>query len=652
MSDAWELAADGRLLSESDVTMCFGDDTDVTGDAEFASWLRGMPEDIRADYLSRPLAGPLETEPAGFHHHEAEPGSGGIGFAAGGPHDTLPPGPDLASLAAATDAGRAELGESALIGVLCAWQRLTSWAQAGQAATLMTLVRRREAQAREMHRPSLAEHVSDEVAAALRLTSRSANQILAAANGVDRLPDVCAALKGGEIDWAKACVFVDQLTGLSDDDAREIAASLLGRAGGMTSGQLRAALTRAVLAHDPEAAERRRKEARTDSGVHTWTETSGNAALAGRELATADVVHASVRLTAFARWLRKRGATGTMDQLRAAVYIALLTGRAVDSLLPADPESTEGRDSTAGPDPAAGLESNAGPDPTAGSGSAAGCTSTSGRDSDAAASTPQPATGTAWPPIKGELSVDALAGATGAGWPQLTGTVNLTMPMSTWLGLTRDPGEVASIGPVDAETCRQLGDSMDAATRWCLTLTDPAGQAVTHACASTGQPPTSTGPPRDGPTASGPTGSEPTWSRTSEPKRPSGDGPITSGPANGLTWAAGLASRLQHFETAPCLHIRSSVGYKPSQSLRHLVVIRQRRCSFPGCRRPAARSDLDHTIPFDQGGLTCECNLSPLCRRHHQAKQAPRWHLEQSEPGRMTWRLPSGRLYQTTGDPY
>jgi hypothetical protein len=44
--------------------------------------------------------------------------------------------------------------------------------------------------------------------------------------------------------------------------------------------------------------------------------------------------------------------------------------------------------------------------------------------------------------------------------------------------------------------------------------------------------------------------------------------------------------------------------------------------------------------------------LSPLCRRHHGAKQAPAWHLAQDQPGHMTWRLPSGRSYQTTGDSY
>jgi hypothetical protein len=82
------------------------------------------------------------------------------------------------------------------------------------------------------------------------------------------------------------------------------------------------------------------------------------------------------------------------------------------------------------------------------------------------------------------------------------------------------------------------------------------------------------------------------------------------------------------------------------------VQVRQRRCSHPGCRRPAARCDLDHTIPFDQGGRTCECNLAPLCRHHHRCKQAAGWQLTQPKPGHMTWQTPSGRVYETTGDPY
>jgi hypothetical protein len=57
-------------------------------------------------------------------------------------------------------------------------------------------------------------------------------------------------------------------------------------------------------------------------------------------------------------------------------------------------------------------------------------------------------------------------------------------------------------------------------------------------------------------------------------------------------------------------------------------------------------------VPHDQGGKTCECNLAPLCRHHHRCKQAGGWQLTQPKPGHMTWQTPSGRVYETTGDPY
>jgi hypothetical protein len=84
----------------------------------------------------------------------------------------------------------------------------------------------------------------------------------------------------------------------------------------------------------------------------------------------------------------------------------------------------------------------------------------------------------------------------------------------------------------------------------------------------------------------------------------------------------------------------------------HLIKIRSPRCGYPGCRRPATRCDDDHTIPHHKGGRTCECNLHPLCRQHHQAKQAPGWHLSQPEPGILTWTTPSGRRYTVAPEPY
>ncbi|MGO8956298.1 MAG: hypothetical protein ACLQFR_02820 [Streptosporangiaceae bacterium] len=487
------------------------DDPDPADDAfdadpEHACWLAGLPDDVRAEYEAGPWTGDGESIPAGFLHGDGDSGRCGAGFAAGGALDALVPGPLLAKLtAAAVDGqdgpGHARLGESELIGVLRAWRRLASWAQAGEAAAVSALAARRAAQAHNRDDPNLAEHVDDEVAAALTLTGRSAGRLRSVAAGLARLPLVLAALARGEIDWARACVLVDELAGLGDEDAAEIAGSLLGRAGGWTTGQLRAALRRAVLAFDPDAARRRREAARHDAGVQVWEEPSGNAALAGRELPPAEVIAADARLTALARWLKGHGAVGTVAQLRAGAYLALLAGRPVSSLLP------------------------------------------------------------------------ARAGA--GGWPQLAGTVNLTLPMTTWAGLTDSPGDVAGHGPADAGTCAQLAAMTRISARWCLTLTGPGGRAVAHACA----------------------------------RRPPPPGPGV------IQWAAGLRNRLKLLESADCSHARQSARYLPPPGLAHLIKVRQRTCSFPGCRRAGGRCDLDHTIPFHLGGRTCECNLAPTRMR-------------------------------------
>jgi hypothetical protein len=102
--------------------------------------------------------------------------------------------------------------------------------------------------------------------------------------------------------------------------------------------------------------------------------------------------------------------------------------------------------------------------------------------------------------------------------------------------------------------------------------------------------------------------------------------------------------------TGCCDHALETPAYQPTPTLRHLAGIRHNTCVFPGCRRPAAQCDDDHTIPYDQGGKTCLCNLAPLCRHHHQVKQAPGWTLQQTSPGVLTWTAPSGRRYTSASN--
>jgi hypothetical protein len=119
--------------------------------------------------------------------------------------------------------------------------------------------------------------------------------------------------------------------------------------------------------------------------------------------------------------------------------------------------------------------------------------------------------------------------------------------------------------------------------------------------------------------------------------------PPSEGEACVAAWLASIP--MQWFESAGCAHQRQSTAYRPPSALQHLIRVRQQTCAFPGCRRPASQCDLDHTTPFQRGGLTCECNLAPLCRAHHQTKQAPGWYLRQLRPGVLAWTTPSGRTY-------
>lgn len=85
-------------------------------------------------------------------------------------------------------------------------------------------------------------------------------------------------------------------------------------------------------------------------------------------------------------------------------------------------------------------------------------------------------------------------------------------------------------------------------------------------------------------------------------------------------------------------------GYRPSAELRREVEARHATCVFPSCNQPSHRCDLDHTVAW-RPGITCRCNLAPLCRRHHRLKQRTDWRLFQIWAGLLIWVTPSGAWY-------
>ena len=93
-----------------------------------------------------------------------------------------------------------------------------------------------------------------------------------------------------------------------------------------TTGQLRAALQRAVITVDPAAAERRREEAERNARVELSGDPESTGSLAGRFLPAGHAAAAWSRICALAKALESAGAPGGIDLLRAQVFVGLLLG--------------------------------------------------------------------------------------------------------------------------------------------------------------------------------------------------------------------------------------------------------------------------------------------------------------------------------------
>ena len=182
-------------------------------------------------------------------------------------------------------------------------------------------------------------------------------------------------------------------------------------------------------------------------------------------------------------------------------------------------------------------------------------------------------------------------GGSGPGGPSIGAQVTITVPATALGGDTGPAGEVDGFGILDHVDTRDLvaAAARNPAARWCLTVLNPDGTAAAHACAAGPHP----------------------WGTGHDPPGQGRPGPLT---IRGLQDFLNIKA-LTPVIRGPCQHTKAEDRYRPSRKLTHLVKARNTTCTAPGCGRRAARCDLDHTEPHDQGGRTCECNLEPLCQR-------------------------------------
>ncbi len=373
-----------------------------------------------------------------------------------------------------SSADPAALSDADLIEGIVGFERVTSWAQARQAGLLAEFAWRRPEdswQARRSDTPSrCSEFAPDEVGLALRLSRTTAsNRLVMAETLVQDLPRTHAAWQAGLIDTPKVRAITETSCLLTGPQRDILEARILPRAPEQTLAQLRRALLRAVLVIDPDGAERRFRERRTDRRVVVSPDGEGMSSLWAL-LPAPDAIASYERLGQLARGLGAEDPRG-MDARRADLLVELLTGRRCAAsgcvtdcdgdcdascrpVADGSDSATDGTDnSTDGTDPEPGADSEPG----------------TGSGPDGARHAPGRADG-------GHGCCPFGCGArfsTRPGKP----LVQVTVPITMLMGLDEQPGELAGYGPIPAPLAQEIA----AGGTWRRLLTDPqSGVLLDH----------------------------------------------------------------------------------------------------------------------------------------------------------------------------
>jgi hypothetical protein len=280
-------------------------------------------------------------QPGSAVRRPGEFASRAAGFGAGMLLDVMPGCGALAGFAAeaAGDDDRyAGACDDEVAGAISAWDRVEAWAAARKHAAVAEFIRRRpragsagegsavEGAARMPQ--DWDESITAEVAGVLAESRHAADAMLGLAYDLEiKLPGTAAAFRDGILRQSKVAIIARATAVLDPAEARAAEELVLDRAGRLTPGALRAAIARAVMEVAPKKARKRREAAARFARVERWSEESGNAALAGRELAPDEVLAADQRITAWAGELKTAGLEGDMDVLRARAYLDLLLGQ-------------------------------------------------------------------------------------------------------------------------------------------------------------------------------------------------------------------------------------------------------------------------------------------------------------------------------------
>ncbi|MBE1877816.1 HNH endonuclease signature motif containing protein [Myceligenerans pegani] len=212
------------------------------------------------------------------------------------------------------------VSDSELRGVVAGWERLISWARAGQARVARELMARTDG-------PLGRDSVAGEIAGELRVTTGEAWGIAMRGEGTGLYPDLEGALSAGRIDARKADTFLRAGADLTTEERREAITELLPDAPEHTWKWISERMNAWAARLHGKKARRRQVVDRSD----VWAESAGPGV--GRiiaDLPVADAAQAFNTVQGAAKALKDApGETRPLGALRAAAFAALITGRVV-----------------------------------------------------------------------------------------------------------------------------------------------------------------------------------------------------------------------------------------------------------------------------------------------------------------------------------
>ncbi|MCX6401394.1 MAG: HNH endonuclease signature motif containing protein [Propionibacteriales bacterium] len=128
----------------------------------------------------------------------------------------------------------------------------------------------------------------------------------------------------------------------------------------------------------------------------------------------------------------------------------------------------------------------------------------------------------------------------------------------------------------------------------------------------------------------------------SEIARLEGHGPVST------DWVRHVLGPNASFRITPVIDLNNQTpvdAYEIPSRLREAVHLIHPGDVFPFAANTGRQMDLDHAIPYSEGGPTSVGNLGPMTRTHHRIKTHAGWEVRQPFPGIVIWRDPQGAHY-------